>query len=302
MRKVLSLALAVLMALGFGAVAFADSLCNPDLPRVADYADCFTDEEEENLAQKIAAVTEAYGKDIVIYTDIDAHGKSIEAGAEDFYDENGYGYGENKSGTILYICFDPDVRSWYTSACGDSISYIDYDTINIIDDAMEAMMVNAEFYDAVCMHIDCLDELYANGKLYNEDSHQVYTGDGEYRNYQDEDSGWTTSDEPVWKMLLAALFFGLCTGLAVGAAAKKKAIASMTTIGIAGRADDYTIPGSFRLSRAENIFLTMTVSRVAKAQNNNNGGGGMHSGGSSFTGGHISSGGSFHSGGGGRHF
>lgn len=297
MRKLFSIVLALLMAFSFTAMAFAQGTNNPELERVVDYADIFSDAEEDALEAMIWEVIGTYGMDLVVYTDDDAHGKDIVAGADDFYDEQGYGCGEMKSGSLLYICFDPSVRSWYTSTCGKSIEYFDYDNINIIDDAMEPFMLDGYFFEAVSTHIEYVSELYSKGSLYNQ-NHEIYNGEG-YSRYEGNHEQ-QSEPEPVWKTLLAALFFGLFIGLVAGLAARKKAIASMTTVGVAGRADEYTIPGGFRLSRAENIFLTMSISRVPKVQHNNNGG--MHSGGSSFTGGHISSGGSFHSGGGGRHF
>ena len=304
MKRILSVALSILLLLCCTIGVFAAELNNPDIPRVVDNADVLTAAEEEILEDLAKQIFDKYGMDFVVYTDVDARGKNVEAGAEDFYDENGYGSSDDFSGSILYICFDPDVRSWYTSACGKSMDYFDNDSVNIIDDAMEPYMLEGDFARAIMVHADYVDELYEKGSLHSEEDHKVYDGEGGYREYKEQPvKGDIVSG--VKEVFPVTLGFALVIGLMAGLVGRKKALASMHTVANASRADAYDVPGGFKLTRAENIFLTMSIHRVPKAQpqnNNNSGSGGIHSGGSSFHASHMSSGGHMHSGGGGRHF
>ena len=301
MRKILSVALSILLVLCCTAGVFAAELNNPDIQRVVDRADVLSAAEEEIIEDLAHQIFEKYGMDFVVYTDSDAHGKDVVSGADDFYDENGYGSGEDKSGSLLYICFDPEVRSWYTSTCGKSMDYFDNDVINIIDDAMEPYMLEGNFAQAIMVHADYVDELYEKGSLHSEEDHKVYDGKGGYREYEEQPvKGDIVSG--IKEVFPVTLGFALVIGLIAGLSGRKKALASMHTVADAASAEEYDVPGGFKLTRSENIFLTMTIHRVPKAQNNNNNGGGLHSGKSSFSGVHVSSGGSFHSGGGGRHF
>ena len=279
MKKVLSIILALMIVAGFGSTVFAAQPNNPALPRVVDYADVLTAQEEEYLEQLALGFAENYDVDFVIYIDSSSHGKSDEAGAEDFYDENGYGVGNDFSGSICYICLEPGNSFVYTSACGKSINYFDYNNINIIDDATVGYYANGDFYQGLVVYADHVNELYKSGSLYEE------------------------TDSSILDMLPSAGIVSVILGLGVGFISRSKALRSMHTVANANKAEAYKVPGSFNLSRSENIFLTMTVTRVPKADANHNQphANGMHSGGSSFSGPHMSSGGHMHSGGG-RHF
>ena len=281
MKKVLSSLLALMIVLGMGITAFAGAPNNPSLPRVVDKADVLSVEEEQELESLASQIQEKYDVDFVIYTDSSSNGKSDEQGAEDFYDENGYGVGEDASGSICYICLEPGNRFVYTSACGKSIYYFTYDSINIIDDATVGYYADGNFYQGLVVYADYVDELYKNGSL--------YSSSGEIINRE---------ERPVkndWMDVLpGAGIISLMLGFGIAFTARKKAKDSMISVANATKAEEYKVRGSFNLSRSENIFLTMTVSRVPRVQNENN----SHSGGSSFSGPHISSGGSTHSGGG----
>ncbi len=301
MRKFILVTLSMIFTLSFAATCYAAELYNPDIPRVVDNADVLTPENEAILEKRADQIFEKYGMDFVIYTDDDAHGKDIVSGADDFYDENGYGSAEDRSGSLLYVCFDPAVRAWYTSTCGKAIDYFDYDNINIIDDAIEDNMQEGDYSLAFMIYADYVDQLYADGTLYDKDAHQEYYGNNNIIENMEEaykQAMITEFRESLPIMIITSVVLGALVGLsAVG-----KAQSGMKTVQDAYDADNYDAPKGFNLTRAEDIFLTMTITRVPKPQKNDNHGGGVHSGGSTFTGGHFSGGGTFHSGGGGRHF
>lgn len=68
---------------------------------VEDYADVLTDDEETALLNKLEALGEANDLEIGAITVDSYEGKDPQAFADDFYDYNGYGYGENDDGLIV---------------------------------------------------------------------------------------------------------------------------------------------------------------------------------------------------------
>ena len=71
------------------------------LSLVEDYADVLTDDEETALLNKLEALGAANDLEIGAITVDSYEGKDPQAFADDFYDYNGYGYGENDDGLIV---------------------------------------------------------------------------------------------------------------------------------------------------------------------------------------------------------
>lgn len=71
------------------------------LPLVVDNADVLTDAEEAALLTKLEALGEANNLEIGAITVDSYEGKEPQTFADDFYDYNGYGYGENDDGLIV---------------------------------------------------------------------------------------------------------------------------------------------------------------------------------------------------------
>lgn len=87
---------------------------------VFDAARLFKPEEIKLLNSFARELTNRYHQDIVIVTTNDAQGKSAMAYADDFYDENGFGYGLNFDGILFLI--DMDNREMFISTSGASIN------------------------------------------------------------------------------------------------------------------------------------------------------------------------------------
>lgn len=67
-----------------------------ELPRLVDDADILTDSEEKELNQQLDTVSEEQECDVIIVTVDSLNGKTVEEYADDYYDDNGYGYGEKR--------------------------------------------------------------------------------------------------------------------------------------------------------------------------------------------------------------
>ena len=65
-----------------------------ELPRLVDDADILIDSEEKELNQQLDTVSEEQECDVIVVTVDSLNGKTVEEYADDYYDDNSYGYGE----------------------------------------------------------------------------------------------------------------------------------------------------------------------------------------------------------------
>lgn len=71
------------------------------LPLVTDDADLIPDDVEAELLARCEKIAEEYEMEVAIHTTYDFGGLIAEAYADDYYDFNGYGYGENDDGMLV---------------------------------------------------------------------------------------------------------------------------------------------------------------------------------------------------------
>lgn len=141
---------------------------NESAPRVVDTADIFTPAQEAAMAEKIAAIREKTGYDLVVFTDVSTYGLSKAVYAADYYYFNGYGYDDQYSGSILFICMEQGNRGWWTAATGECQPIYTERTVNDLDDRLEPYMIagrdsgnaNHEYGEGVLDYLDNVDALY----------------------------------------------------------------------------------------------------------------------------------------------
>ncbi len=132
--------------------------------RVYDDAGLFTKAEKELLEQSIAELTGEMNMDFVVLTATDKEGKTQAEYADDFYDENDFGTGEDRSGLLFMI--DMESRDCYISTSGDMIDYLTDARIAQIlqyDDRLWEMLSAGNYAGAVCRVMNEVKEYYAEG-------------------------------------------------------------------------------------------------------------------------------------------
>ncbi len=90
--------------------------------RVVDMAGLLSDSEKTALLTKLDEISERQQADIVVVTADTLDGKMPMDYADDFYDYNGYGFGENHDGVLLLVSMEN--RDWWISTCGYGITAI----------------------------------------------------------------------------------------------------------------------------------------------------------------------------------
>lgn len=131
-----------------------------DAPRVVDNADIFTSEEEFMMLNIIESIQSDSGKDIVVFTDVSSYGLSHAVYAADFHQFNGYGFGDDYTGTVLLICMEEGNRGWWTAATGECQAIYTEDVVNDLDDKLEPYMVNGDYGDGVIDYLYNVYDLY----------------------------------------------------------------------------------------------------------------------------------------------
>ena len=136
MKKTISGFFAVfLLSLYIMVPVYASGNSIPDsrqYPRLVDYADILSENEEKELLEALDEISERQQVDVVIATAVALNGRSIEATADDFFDYGGYGFGEQHDGILLLLSMEE--REWAISTTGFGIeAFTDHGQSYIID-------------------------------------------------------------------------------------------------------------------------------------------------------------------------
>ncbi|MCE5343242.1 MAG: TPM domain-containing protein [Eubacteriales bacterium] len=281
-RKTILRSVSLLLALCFTlwlAPGLGTALATSTGERVFDKANLFTASEEQEIRKAITDFQQATGMDFVVLTsDTETGETSQQQVADDFYDQGGYGLGDEHSGALYYI--DMYNRQEYLSTAG---AMIDYMTDARIQGALDVSNPNLR----AGRYADAALAMIAKVQLY------VKAGipEGQYR-YDIVTGQMLTARHKVLtgtEMLVGGalcLFIGLIFVLIVQARYKLKGNTYRY---------DYATNADVDITDSRDEYLRTTVTRTRKAPPPGSGGGG---GGSGV---HMSGGGVSH-GGGGRGF
>ena len=252
-----------------------------NLRRVIDNADLLDITEESAHEETIRLLRERYNMDVVILTVDSLGGKRPQEYAADYYDENGYGCGEEKSGLLLLISMEE--RDWYISTCGNAIyALTDYGIQRLGEELVSGFALD---YDAgFRMFLNALPEYFdAWEKGAPIDGYADYSGDY----YHGDREEVLYYEEP----FTPSIGLSFILGIIVAGISVLIMRFGMNTKRPQRSAAGYMQENSYRMYQHQDLFLYSNVSKVRRQENKPSGGG------SSV---HRSSGGSRHGGGGGK--
>ena len=277
-RKITALFLMIVFCFLLSMNVVADE--HPD--RVVDMDLRLSDDEKSELEEHLDELSGKLDFDIVAVTVSDREGKSMQDYADDYFDYNGYGLGEDESGALMLL--DMNSRDVYISTKGEGLyAFTDYGIERALDEITEYLK-DSEYYAAFMAFADIADQYvssYRDGRAV--DIAGIDTGKLIYE--VRKDSG--LSEAMIIKIVISVLAgFGLC--FIPTAAMKKK----MKSVRSQAAAQAYLKKGSFNVYASEDRYLYhhVVVTPIPRNEGNN--------GGSSV---HFSGSGGSH-GGGGRHF
>ena len=234
-----------------------------DRNRVVDDAELLTDAQVQELENIANNLRDTYGIDVVIYTTWSLDGKDPEAFADDYYDNNGYGVGNDRSGILLVLSME--YRDWAISTCGEGIRALPDGKIMDLFYSISPYLAQDDYYAAFSAYLYNLEpylDAYVNQSNYDYD---VDYGDYDY----DYDTDETTFGQKIFRSLLISLGIGaVAGGITVGVLAF-----GMNTARSQHGAQQY-VDGSVNITNRMDFFMGSSVSKTRR--NTNTGGGSTH--------------------------
>ena len=134
------------------------------LPLVVDQANIIPDDVEAALIARCDTIAEEYKMEVAIVTASDFGGLIAEAYADDFYDFNGYGYGENDDGMlVVYKPGEEGERELYVTTHGAAVYKMSDDMINTMLLEMKDDIISGNYTAALDTYIAELTEYVKPG-------------------------------------------------------------------------------------------------------------------------------------------
>lgn len=234
------------------------------LPMVIDNADLLDNSEEAALETKAQELRSKYEMDIVILTVTSLEGKSAQAYADDYYDNNGYGYGNDENGLLFLLAMEE--REWYISTYGEAIyTFTDYGIQTLGESVFSYLQEDnyATVFNAYLAFLPEYFHAYDAGAAV--DGYAAYSG-AYYHGEQDTVVYYENDHTP-------SFLLSLVIGMIAAAIVILIMRSSMNTKRKQRSASSYLKAGSFRLRHHQDLFLYSNVSKVRRQQNNSSGGG-----------------------------
>ncbi len=232
-------------------------------PSIVDEAGYLMQSELSSLFKELDKVREKYDFEVAIYTESDMTSSTAEASADDIYDYNGYGAGENDDGIMLYIC--SDTREYHFTTHGKGIDYFNSNGLTYLESKVVPHLSEGDYYEAFEEYIEKTDELLQmamDGKPYNEKQYST-------------------------KYLIGVIVFCLVVPLLIALWMMKKKLKKMKTAVENDYAEKYIKPGSLRIDTSRDLFLYSRITKTEKPKSDS----GTHTSSSGRT--HGGRGGSF---------
>lgn len=268
-KKIWKFLIVLVLCICFTVPAFANDTSGfaGDKDRVVDDADLLSDSEETALREKLEEIRMRQKMDIVIVTVKTLNGATLVDYADDTYDYNGYGYGNNRDGLLLLI--NMENRDWYISTTGYGITAFTDAGIQYIGDKIKEHLSDGDYEAAFNTFAELCDDFITKARTGNP-----------------YDTGNMPKEpmKPGW-ILFAVIIGFLLSFITVGAMKRK-----LKTVRFQPAANSYMKAGSMNITERRDMFLYTTVTSTAKPKDNGSDGG-------SST--HSSSSGTTHGGGGG---
>lgn len=239
------------------------------LPRLVDEADLLFDWQEEELLAKLNEISERQQLDVAIVTVSTIMGKNPQDYADDYYDYNGFGFGENRDGVLLLV--NMGERDWHMTTTGYGIHAITDAGVEYISEKFLPDLSDGYYADSFDTFATLCDEFVTQAKT------------GEPYDYGNMPKGKVS---PLWIPGSAA--GGALAGQIPISSMKRK----LKSVGKQKSAARYFNKDSLNFAARNDNFLYSNVKRVYIQPSESRSGGGSST--------HFGSSGSSHGGGGGK--
>ena len=259
MKRIFSCLLLLLVAISLVLPVYADF----QNPSIVDEAGYLMQSELASLSKELDKVREKYDFEVAIYTESEQTNSTAEESADDIYDYNGYGAGEDDDGILLYIC--SDTREYHFTTHGKGLKYFNSNGLKYLESKVVPYLSEDDYYEAFESYIETTDELLEmakDGKPFNEKQYSV-------------------------KYLIGVIIAALLLPLLAAFLMMNKKLKKMKTAVENDYAANYIKPGSMKINASRDLFLYSRITKTEKAKSSS----GTHTSSSGRT--HGGRGGSF---------
>lgn len=235
MKKIFSWLLLLILTVAVSSTAYAEF----QNPPIVDEAGYLMQEELKRLSSDLDSVRKKYNVEVAIYTESDMTSSTAEESADDIYDYNGYGAGENDDGILLYIC--SDTREYHFTTHGKGLDIFNSNGLAYIESEVLPHLLEDDYYEGFEAYIDAAGELLQmakEGTPYNEKHYST-------------------------KYLIGVIATAFLIPLLVAFIMMKKRLKKMKTALENNYAANYVKPGSVRIDTSRDLFL---YSRITKTE------------------------------------
>ncbi|MDO4321109.1 MAG: TPM domain-containing protein [Lachnospiraceae bacterium] len=220
--------------------------------KIVDMADLLEEEEEEKLQKQLSGIAEKYQCDVAVVTTDSCGGKSPQDYTDDYYEENGYGYGADYDGIMLMVSMGE--RKFHLATQGKAIDIFTGYGLQKIDDLISGKLSDGKYYAAFKKFGDLTEEFILEAE---------------------KGTPFDVRHEYKERMGIGPrLLIALAAGLLVAGTVLFVLLRQLKSVGIEKTAQEYVREGSFRVTRQRDIFLYRTVSKMKKEKPESGGGGG----------------------------
>ena len=265
--KIMSLLLSMVL---FLFVPFLNLQAAADHPaRLVDQAELLTAEEQQQIQAKLDEVSELHHCDAVVMTVNSLEGKTATEYADDAFDYDGYGLGEDKAGILFLV--DMGDRNWATSTHGYAITAFTDAGLSYIEEKLVSYLGDGEYAEAFNCFAEQCDRFLT----------QAETGEP----YDVDNMPQEPFACAFW--LVVCLAFGFVIALITASIKRSK----LTSVVKRTTAEEYMKKGSLNLTVKQDRFINKVVTSRPVPKNDND----SHSGGGGSST-HVSSSGEVHGG------
>lgn len=275
-KKFCTIFFALLLSLLMAFPAFAES----DMQRLVDEAGLLTDSEGKELLGQLDEISERQQVDVVVVTVDSLDGMSAMEYADNFYEANDYGFGEERDGILFLISMEE--RDWWMSTSGFGITAFTDAGLEYISEMIISDLSEGDYAWAFTTFADLCDDYITQAK----------TGEPYDVDHLPKD--------PL--VLLVFLVMALAVGFVISLIATGIMRLKLRSVYSKTEADSYVKKGSLKLTVENDLYLYKHVDRREKPKEENTSStgstGSTRSSGGSTT--HKSSSGKKHGGAGGK--
>ena len=219
-------------------------------PRLYDGADLLSDSEEAEILAMLDTATEKYNAEFIIATVDNVGEDQIDEFDDYYYDNGGYGIGDSRDGVLLIVSMkDRDYRILSNGFCSDAVTASDIDRIG--EDVASYLSIE-EYAEAFRVFIERCD----------------YEINGEINGYP----------FAAGKSLIISLVIGFVVAFVVTGIWRGQLKSVRQQEGAAA----YTKKNSMNITKATDLYLYRTVSRVRREKSSSSSGSSRSSGGGKF--------------------